>query len=178
MKKNKQPSLGYTDTVTLCNSVGLMTERRLTDWKKTKRAKVLLAELSIGLGIDKEGESGSGALIEYELGKRAWLHPNLVEPYKLYLSSQAPSVSEFLYLIRAEGTSYYKIGIATNKIKRLVGLQNGCPLELKYVITRRMDNVREVEQLIHRELQLQNVRGEWYNLTSSQVKAIVKAWFK
>ena len=87
-------------------------------------------------------------------------------------------MSELLYLIRAEGTNYYKIGVATNRIKRLAGLQNGCPLELKYVIVRRMDKAREVEQLIHRELQLQNVRGEWYSLTSSQVKAIVKTWFK
>lgn len=174
----KLPSCGHVDTVTLCNSVGLMTARRLTDWKKTKRAKTLLTQLAVALGIEKEGALGSGALIEYESGKRAWLHPNLIEAYKLYLSNNAPSASEFLYLIRAEGTNYYTIGVATSKVKRLVSLQNSCPLELKYVVVTRMEDARKVEQLIHQRLILHNVRGEWFELTPSQVKCLVKTWFK
>ena len=177
MKKIKKPSIGHIDTVTLYNSVGLMTERRLTDWKKTKRAKILLTGLSVTLGIDKEGEPGSGALIEYEPGKRAWLHPNLIESYKSYLSNHVPSVSAFLYLIKAEGTQYYKVGAATDKIKRLVGLQNGCPLELKYIITKQVDNAREIERVICEELKPHNVRGEWFLLTPPQVKALMKTWF-
>ena len=172
------PSENYMDTVTLCNLVGLSRERRLADWKKTKRAKNLLTSLSAALGVEKEGKPGSGALIEYEPGKRAWLHPNLIEFYKIYLSNHAPSTSEFLYLIKAEGTNYYKIGITSDKTRRLARLQSGSPFELKCIITKITEDVKTLEQLIHKELKTYHVRGEWFELSQSQLKVVIKTWFK
>lgn len=174
----KTPSVGYVDTVTLCNSVGLTKERRLTDWKKTKMAEKLLTSLSESLGVEKKGEIGSGALIEYELGKRAWLHPNLVDAYKAYLSNDAPLISQFVYLIKAKGTDFYKIGVATDKVRRLATLQNGSPLELVYVVTKVTDKARDLEQSLHAELKTYNVRGEWFELNPSVLKTVIKTWFK
>lgn len=174
----KSPSNGYVDTVTLCNLVRSTKERRLTDWKKTKRAKKLLASLSESLGVDREGKVGSGALLEYELGKRAWLHPNLIDAYKIYLSNDSPSISQFLYLIKATDTNFYKIGVTTEKAKRLATLQNGSPIELTYVITKIAENARELEELIHTGLEAYNIRGEWFELNPSLLKTVIKTWFK
>lgn len=174
----KNPSNGYVDTVTLCNLVCSTKERRLTDWRKTKRAEKLLASLSESLGVNREGDIGSGALLEYELGKRAWLHPNLIDAYKIYLSNDSPSISQFLYLIKATDTNFYKIGVTTEKAKRLAILQNGSPIELTYVITKTVKNARELEKLVHTELKAYNVRGEWFELNPSLLKTVIKTWFK
>ena len=176
----KEPSVGYMDTVTICNSVGATKERRLTDWKKTKRAKNLLIALSTALDIEQSGKIGSGSLVEYESGrgKRAWLHPNLVDAYKAYLANDAPLNSRFLYLIKAKGTNFYKIGVATDKTRRLATLQNGSPLELTYVVTKITEKARDLEQSLHAELKAYNVRGEWFELNPSLLKTVIKTWLQ
>lgn len=173
-----KPSTGYVDIVTLSNLVDSVKGKRLNDWRRTKRIESLLNSLSSSLGVEKEGKLGSGALIEYTRGYKVWLHPNLIEAYKTYLSSDAPVMSDYLYLIKAGDTQYYKIGVTSDKTRRLSKLQSGSPFELKYVICTKKENAKSLEQAIHNELDVHHVRGEWFELTPLLVKRVIKTWFR
>jgi hypothetical protein len=72
-----------------------------------------------------------------------------------------------VYLIAcySEFVSYIKIGKTTNLKQRMRDIQTGCPLEIKqiYAILSEFElEVIGLEQLLHKLLKSNRLRGEWY----------------
>ena len=67
-----------------------------------------------------------------------------------------------IYMVRAEGTSLYKIGFAADPAKRMAELQTGCPHTLHLVATGPGDLNREAA--LHRMLGAHHFRGEWFEI--------------
>ncbi len=69
-----------------------------------------------------------------------------------------------IYMIRAIGTGYVKIGKASGADiePRLIQLQVGCPFELRVIA--RVDCPDYMEGELHRHLYRDAIRGEWFKL--------------
>jgi hypothetical protein len=73
-----------------------------------------------------------------------------------------------IYLIRAEGTIFYKIGVTRNNSidRRLQHLQTGCPHQLVCCQLLACDNEPAVEKALHRVLGVRRVLNEWFAFDS------------
>jgi hypothetical protein len=67
-----------------------------------------------------------------------------------------------VYFIQAEGTSFVKIGTSQGHVKRLSGMQTGCPLPLLLLGTCPGGTDEEFE--IHKRFAHLRERGEWFRL--------------
>lgn len=71
----------------------------------------------------------------------------------------------YIYLIRCEGTTYYKIGITrANAENRVKALQTGCPFNLQLVMMFRTNTPEETEAWAQTVLEGRRVNGEWFDL--------------
>lgn len=81
----------------------------------------------------------------------------------------------FIYLIKCEGTHYYKIGITTNRPEtRLRILQTSLPFDLKMVISCEKDFVSEVEKRLHVTFKEHHIRGEWFLFSPALIMKVIK----
>lgn len=71
-----------------------------------------------------------------------------------------PPEQEWIYLLHAQGSPFFKIGITRNLNRRTIALQNACPYTLEFVM-KIMGDV-SVEAAIHQRLKRYHVRGEWF----------------
>src|SRR4051794_38705858 len=67
----------------------------------------------------------------------------------------------FVYLIRADGTTLYKIGRATDVHKRLYGLQCGSPTKLQLIW--HVEAGIALEAHLHRTFRDYRVNREWFD---------------
>ena len=74
--------------------------------------------------------------------------------------NQNLSRKQWVYLVHARGTNFYKIGIASCVKTRLHGLQNASPHELSLVTV--IPGSQSLEKAIHRRFRGHRVRGEWF----------------
>ncbi|WP_394224489.1 GIY-YIG nuclease family protein [Alteromonas gracilis] len=94
---------------------------------------------------------------------------------------KANDIPRNLYVIRCDGTNYYKIGIANDVVSRLRNHQTGCPFKLKEIFHVESDlgdyQAREIvylEKFLHRCFKKQKVRGEWFELTHEDLSDIIQ----
>ena len=73
----------------------------------------------------------------------------------------------FVYLIWANGTTYFKVGFSKFPTKRLKSLQTLCPLEL--VLQGTIRGTKTDEKNIHHRLRNYRVHGEWFELPEPAV---------
>lgn len=78
-----------------------------------------------------------------------------------------PPDGEWIYLIHAVGTQFYKIGITCNLQRRFTALQHASPFDLQ-VLTKIPGNTA-MEYALHKTLAHNRVRGEWYSFDSPEV---------
>lgn len=76
----------------------------------------------------------------------------------------------YFYLI-SDGTGAYKIGRSNNPTKRLSALQVGSSRKLVLIHYAEI-NQPEVEQALHEMFDEAKERGEWFNLTNTQLAFI------
>jgi hypothetical protein len=70
---------------------------------------------------------------------------------------------------------YYKIGITSgDPFSRMRGLQVGCPYEISFVWCVFVANPNKVEKIIHTKYEQKRKRGEWFELSSDEVRQINK----
>lgn len=79
-----------------------------------------------------------------------------------------------VYLIHAQGTSRYKIGITSRSIeyrlRELNGEQSAYPLELiKYI---RHSDYKEVEKHLHEKYAINRVHNEWFSFSPQQLAEV------
>ena len=72
----------------------------------------------------------------------------------------------FIYIIGPENGPY-KIGHSVNPDKRCSQLQTGRLEKIRVLYTKEIDKeiVEVIEKLIHKQLSVHKVRGEWFNLS-------------
>ena len=75
-----------------------------------------------------------------------------------------------VYILESQGL--YKIGKAANLSKRLAELQAGNPGELNVVATIVTEAYEVLERALHRLYVDQRVRGEWFQLSQSDIEEI------
>jgi len=83
-----------------------------------------------------------------------------------------------IYIIGPEGGPY-KIGYAADPKARLVNLQVGQAVELKlfYEEQTETSTAKVIEKMIHRQLAIKRIRGEWFNVTLEEAKEEVRFAF-
>lgn len=76
----------------------------------------------------------------------------------------------YVYLMHAVGTTFYKIGHATNVEKRWYGIDQACPLPIVIVHKILVDVQTEGEAYWHRLFKKRRTKGEWFNLDNEHVE--------
>lgn len=88
---------------------------------------------------------------------------------KFVKSKSAPQPG-YIYVISAVGTNKFKIGRTRDVMHRINQLQTGCPLKIRYVYHIYVSDTSSIETELHHRFFPQREIGEWFTLTSSQVK--------
>lgn len=81
----------------------------------------------------------------------------------------------FVYLIRCSDTRFYKVGVATDFSRRISAIQtdNPFPIYAVCIISSDNDIAYEIEHKLHSYLELNQVQGEWFNLSGGEVTKLV-----
>jgi hypothetical protein len=113
--------------------------------------------------------------------------PKVEKPPKIKLSKPEPSKPDpnklrpdglpekweglggFVYLIQAEGTDIYKIGISKDVRYRLKALQTSSPVPLKMVSFQFTDKPFKQEEKLHEHFAGKRIHGEWFRLDPDDV---------
>ena len=82
-----------------------------------------------------------------------------------------PILYKHIYLMRCG--KYHKVGITNNPSIRLIQVQTNNPEEVSLVFEKRVLNTEMVERKLHYALRRQRVRGEWFELPTKLVDAII-----
>jgi hypothetical protein len=85
-------------------------------------------------------------------------------------SQASVDTSGFVYLIKSEGTNFYKIGYSKKLLTRIKDIQVGNPFKIALVHRIFTLNAIELERDLHKYYADYLVRGEWYELTSYMVR--------
>jgi len=76
---------------------------------------------------------------------------------------QADCVAErSVYVLRAIGTTFVKIGFSSNVGTRLCQLQTGCPIQMKLEFSWETLDFRTLETWLHEYFASVHIRGEWF----------------
>jgi predicted GIY-YIG superfamily endonuclease len=75
----------------------------------------------------------------------------------------------FVYLINAEGTNKYKIGVSKNTKLRLKALQTGSSERLTLIKEFKTNFGYKLEGALHRNYASKQVAGEWFELSLDEV---------
>ncbi len=77
-----------------------------------------------------------------------------------------------IYVIKAMGTNFYKIGFTGGSVQqRYKAISANCPLELTIFCT--MEGGHTTEKELHRKLMAFHVRNEWFSLTTDEVHSLL-----
>lgn len=75
-----------------------------------------------------------------------------------------------IYVINARGTGIRKIGVTERPLDiRLNELQTGSFYDLEVEMTTETRLYREIEKLLHAKFYMYHVRGEWFDVTLSEI---------
>ena len=78
-----------------------------------------------------------------------------------------------VYLINMVGTSFYKIGVATNAKKRVKELQTGNPLPLEVTYEARVTDAYGFELALHKKFDDYRIQNEWFELTDARLTEVL-----
>ena len=105
------------------------------------------------------------------------VHPNYILPDRAIgrLNNNEQGCC-FVYLMQDTTNSYYKIGISNNPDYRERTLQSEKP-SIEMITCKQFPNRKialSIESALHSAYKEQRIRGEWFNLTDSDVAAIIE----
>jgi hypothetical protein len=91
-------------------------------------------------------------------------------------SIERRSVSGVVYLIEAVGRNVFKVGVTSRDASlRLNDMQTGCPDELRVILEIPVEDMLGAEKLLHSALAQYRLRGEWFSLSESELRAKIAA---
>lgn len=88
-----------------------------------------------------------------------------------YAANRRNNKSNNVYLIQAEN-GLTKIGVSNDAYKRLKTLDVGSPVNLELLFYFNTDEAMRIEGFLHNKFAKKLVKGEWYNLSCSDIKWI------
>lgn len=111
---------------------------------------------------------------------RGWTRESGVKPLTADRSVVAPQLDEvgasagFLYVIfiECEGVRRHKVGISKTLVERLKSHQTSNPFEIRVALAYYVGDMRAEERYLHSLFHSQRIRGEWFDLTDADLKAI------
>ena len=77
-----------------------------------------------------------------------------------------------VYLLKIKDKQQYKIGVSTQFKKRYDKLSTLMPFKLITINKIKSDNIYRLEQKLHNKFEDKRVKGEWFELSSKDVKYI------
>jgi hypothetical protein len=80
---------------------------------------------------------------------------------------------KFVYLIKDEFTSYYKIGVSNNPHKRILNLQTGNSFKLTLISYFETDYAFKLEKAFHNFNIYCKVNNEWFDLPNDVVENFI-----
>jgi hypothetical protein len=83
-------------------------------------------------------------------------------------------MKEYIYIIKANPDSTYKIGRTTNVQARISTIQTGNHNDIKIVETFEFSKCSMLENIIHRKYKPYKLRGEWFNFTDDILEQLIK----
>ena len=82
-----------------------------------------------------------------------------------------PGTPGFVYIIRAESTNLYKIGLTRTHVRyRLQSLKTSSPFQLELVAAVRTANPEATEKTVHDFLSAHRANGEWFELDEKLIR--------
>jgi predicted XRE-type DNA-binding protein len=93
-------------------------------------------------------------------------------------NQQKRKQNAFIYIIQCcDNNGYVKIGVTTDSaLNRCANLQVGCPYELKVIASFHVEReLKEVEAILHKQLEDFCVRGEWFALDATKAIQFITA---
>ncbi len=78
----------------------------------------------------------------------------------------------FIYVVRCD--RYYKIGCTRNAKQRIARFETSYPHALTVVNIARVNDMTQVEQSLHTRFCAKRVKGEWFDLTASDLRVIAR----
>lgn len=92
-----------------------------------------------------------------------------------YLTTKPQEQSNVIYILKHKGfEGYYKVGITNNLNSRVAIYKTASPLGIEIIYSKKIRCAPKIEKDIHFSLKNQRRNGEWFRLTSTDVKLIIK----
>jgi hypothetical protein len=79
-----------------------------------------------------------------------------------------------VYVIATRELDYIKIGKTKSLKQRLSNLQSGCPFHLHLWLGIRTSKADEIEKFLHKRYEEDNLRGEWFCLSTQQLDELAQ----
>jgi hypothetical protein len=83
--------------------------------------------------------------------------------------------TNYIYIIRVSGSTYYKIGRTKKYRSRFDELQTSTPYTLETIAVFEVADAFKVEAYLHHKLANYKVRGEWFDFTNEQVEKLLSS---
>jgi hypothetical protein len=80
---------------------------------------------------------------------------------------------EYVYFIQAVYGGAVKIGRAKRILRRLKGIQTGNPNDLRILYLYKTRDPARDERRVHKHFKDKHIRGEWYDITHKEIKALL-----
>jgi hypothetical protein len=80
---------------------------------------------------------------------------------------------KYVYLVRAIGTDYYKIGSTKSVGSRMDHLRNASPFDLVLIDSAPSEQAQHLERSLHNKLVHHRRHGEWFELDGELVRSVV-----
>lgn len=81
----------------------------------------------------------------------------------------------FVYVVRMEGSEYFKVGRSVDVPKRMSEFGILLPFPYDLAFTHRVPNARHAEGLLHKEFDPKRIHGEWFLLNQNDLEH-ARAW--
>ncbi len=79
-----------------------------------------------------------------------------------------------IYIVKS--SEYYKIGMTKGSLAdRVAQLQTGNPLKIEQIAFAEVYDAPKIERLIHKELDVRRLSGEWFNLDEDMLTGLLNA---
>jgi hypothetical protein len=116
-------------------------------------------------------------LWELDLPKNKSGHYIIVPKKKNYsginISNKNKFPDGFIYFIRCQNTTFYKIGVSKKPKRRICDIDSYLPYDLEILSIHYFKNVYDVEKEVSKILEKNKIRREWYELSIEQAKDIM-----
>ena len=90
---------------------------------------------------------------------------------RMSVAPNSPSAG-YVYLVRC--ADLYKIGATKNAVQRIARFETAYPHDLKTIRVTLVADMKRVESELHKRFAQKRVKGEWFDLTASDLRVIAR----